>query len=493
MIPYTRYRWVVLLLTSLPLWWNAASLHAQEDKVPIETVTTEKKRLLILPTGAVEDDSYTIDQEVTGAIAGLAVQLGRFEIIDRNNLVRILNEQDLYLLGLVDDSAAISLGEIAAAKEALLITVLDFTQRGVPPPKDDDDDEDESLRAAIVKGLFVGLIAIIGKKDEEEKDPYPHNIQTQLSVEVRNLDVETGETLYSFYVDASHTGGTAGRSRAKAMASLRRQVKAELRAFYLLSSRVLAVQGNELILLLGEEMGLRRGMLFEIQEPDREETFDDRTVTIPGRPAGYAAVKDLSPESSRAVVVRQWSPINTGYQAMERIRPLTAGLIEASPSLQASCFTMGLGGQYRGAGRWDISAGLLYSRIIDSRQDVDHGIAVDVSIGLRLALGTRLSVLNGMGIMMTIPFRQDDSGHTVATALLAPAISARMEWLLSPELDLVVGVGYRFAGRSSDWKYAEANDENSGSRSAVWDGPAPEVDITGLYVTAGIKFIMPGR
>jgi len=73
MVPYTRYRWVVLLLTSFPLWWNAASLHAQEDEVPIETVTTEKKRLLILPTGAVEDDSYTIDQEVTSAIAGLAV------------------------------------------------------------------------------------------------------------------------------------------------------------------------------------------------------------------------------------------------------------------------------------------------------------------------------------------------------------------------------------------------------------------------------------
>lgn len=493
MVPYTRYRWVVLLLTSLPLWWNAARLHAQEDEVPIETVTTEKKRLLVLPTGAVEDDSYTIDQEVTSAIAGLAVQLGRFEIIDRNNLVRILNEQDLYLLGLVDDSAAISLAKIAAAKEALLITVLDFTQRGVPPPKDDDDNEDESLGAAIVKGLFVGLIAIIGKKDEEEKDPYPHNIQTQLSVEVRNLDVETGETLYSFYVDASHTGGTAGRSRAKAMASLRRQAKAELRAFYLLSSRVLAVQGNELILLLGEEMGLRRGMVFEIQEPEREETFGDRTVTIPGRPVGYAAVKDLSPESSRAVVVRQWSPINAGYQALERIRPLSAGLIEISPSLQASCFTMGLGGQYRGAGWWDIGAGLLYSRTIDSRQDVDHGITVDVSVGLRLALGTRLSVLNGMGIMMTIPFRQDDSGHTVSTALLAPTISARMEWLLSPELDLVVGVGYRFAGRSSDWKYAEANDENSGRLPPVWDGPAPEVDITGLYVTAGIKFIMPGR
>ncbi len=488
MVPYTRYRWVVLLLTSLPLWWNAASLHAQEDKVPIETVTIEKKRLLILPTRTAEDDQYTIDQEVTSAIAGLAVQLGRFEIIDRNNLTNILQEQDLHLLGLVNDSAAVSMGEIASAKEALLVTVLDFSQKGVPPS-----DEKDDKTGCLITGLLAILKGESDSEDDEEDDPYPHNIQTELSVEVRSIDIETGQILYAFHVNAEHTGGTKGKSRAKAMASLRRQAKAELRAFYLLSSRVLAVQGNELILLLGEEMGLRRGMVFEIREPDREETIGDRTVTIPGRPAGYVAVKDLAPESSRAVVVRQWSTINAGYQALERIRPLTAGLIEISPSLKASCFTMGLGGQYRGAGWWDIGAGLLYSRTIDSRQDVDHGITVDVSVGLRLALGTRLSVLNGMGIMLSLPFRQDDSGHTVSTALLAPTISARMEWLLSPELDLVVGVGYRFAGRSQKWKYPKENDEESGSLPAVWDGPAPEVDITGLYTTIGVKFIMPGR
>ncbi|MFQ5823560.1 MAG: hypothetical protein ACE5JB_05850 [bacterium] len=74
-------------------------------------ISSKKMRLLILPT---KRDSY-YDVEVTNLITGIIAELGRFELIDRNNLQRILEEQALQLSGVINDSMIVSVGNIAAA------------------------------------------------------------------------------------------------------------------------------------------------------------------------------------------------------------------------------------------------------------------------------------------------------------------------------------------------------------------------------------------
>ncbi|MCH8024378.1 MAG: hypothetical protein IIB43_06695 [Candidatus Marinimicrobia bacterium] len=133
----TTRLWLPLLLMTLP------GLSAGQTGTPATTGNiTEKKRLVILPAiDETDDTGFSINREVNRVVASVAARLGRFDIIDRNDLEAILQEQDLALLGLVDDSSAVEIGRIAAAQEALRITVLNFHQIGVP--KDSDKKEEE--------------------------------------------------------------------------------------------------------------------------------------------------------------------------------------------------------------------------------------------------------------------------------------------------------------------------------------------------------------
>ena len=135
-----------------------SNLFTQEIPEKPDLITDEKKKLLILPAVGTDLSSNSIDAEITSTVAGIAVKLQRFEVIDRNNLSEILEEQALHQTGLIDDSTAISLGKIAASEEALIVTVTNFTQAGVPPSDDNDEDDDdqnfaESIISSIVKGV----------------------------------------------------------------------------------------------------------------------------------------------------------------------------------------------------------------------------------------------------------------------------------------------------------------------------------------------------
>jgi len=54
--------------------------------------------------------------------------LCRFEVIDGNNLRKMLEEHALQQTGVIADSMLVNIGQIAAAKEALMVNVLNFSQ-----------------------------------------------------------------------------------------------------------------------------------------------------------------------------------------------------------------------------------------------------------------------------------------------------------------------------------------------------------------------------
>lgn len=494
-------RLILVLGTLMLLGPGVTPLPAQQNPAGTDDLTTEKKRLLILPTATTDDDEFSITQEVTSTVANLAVGLGRFEIIDRNNLLKILEEQDLHLLGLVDDSAAVSVGKIASAREALLITVLDFSQKGVPPDEEDDqdDDDDNRLGEAIGIGIVKGLWSVVTRKStpDAETDPYAHNIQTYLSVEVRSLDIETGQTLYAFRVDATHTGGAAGKSRGRVMNEFREKVGRELRSYYLLVSRVLAVDNDEIILLLGKDLGLRKGMIFAIMEPDREELLSDRTITIPGRSVGYVTVRDLSAETNRSVILRQWHTVHPGDQAIEQVDRLWAiqlGVAPSLPSLQTPGLRLGIQVLARSIETFDFGLGIGYLRTEDSRYRLDQGLNLNGFAGRRFRMGSRTTFMGKLGVDLNLLFRTDDADHLVIAPLALATLGVDLERLLTPGIDLVLGAGYRFGGKSASWSYTKDDPDSGTSKTydAIWNGDPPEVDLSGLFLTAGFKFIIPG-
>lgn len=468
----------------------------QTDTTSATRITTEKKRLVILPAqDDTDEEGFSINREVNRTVASVAAGRGRFEIIDRNDLEAILQEQDLALLGLVDDSAAVEIGRIASAQEALRITVLNFHQIGVPKKGEkDDEDDDESIGAAIAKGIVVGLLKAAVKGDKGELEPYHDNIQTQISIEVRNIDVETGQTLYSFHTGGSHTGGARGKSREKAMGKLRNNLNTELRKFYTLESRVIAVRGDELLLPLGTGIGLRQGMLFTIVEPDREEQFGDLTIAIPGRPVAYAKVQEVSETGNRSLVLRRWGEVRPGYAAREQIAPLWGLQLDVRPSVSgAGSGDVGLRSHSMPIQRFDFGLGLYYTSTIDSRDYSTPGFQLNALAGTRRRLSPAIALFSRVELGFGVFFRDDDAGHTVNAAVGILSLGVDVELLRSQGRDLVVGLAWRFGGKSSKWTYSEDDGDDSQTIKAKWDERgAPEVDISGLFVTVGYRFIFPG-
>ena len=156
-----------------------------------DSLTLEKKSVAILP-GQNPENFKVISRKITSIVAAKAVELGRFNVIDRTQIESILAEQKLQLSGMIDENQIVEIGNLAAADQALIVKIITFGQRGVPPPKKETKKEegekkeyDESLYEWIIKeSVTAGL-----QKTLEGVELYPNNIQTIIKTEVGLLNL----------------------------------------------------------------------------------------------------------------------------------------------------------------------------------------------------------------------------------------------------------------------------------------------------------------
>ena len=265
-------------------------------------ITMERKKLIIL---ASENKDSDISNKVTQIASSTATQLNRYDVIDRSQLDRILSEQKLQHSGVVNPDQAIEIGKVAGANEALYISIANFGQKGVPTEKQKEKDEDEEPET----GLFGWVVKEVVKAEIDKKmenvERYPNNIQTVLSGEVRLLNVETGQSISSFNFSVDHTGGVKTKSLNEALKLLRSQMVSHLKSLYQLSSEVLDVRGSDIMLLLGEDMGVRKGMVYEIRTLDTKRMVRDRDITIAGKAVGFVEVETVSADASEGRVLRK--------------------------------------------------------------------------------------------------------------------------------------------------------------------------------------------
>ena len=412
---------VIFSFSIVIFYTNLQDLHAQEATQKESQITLEKKRLLILPT---KSDHY-YDEEVTNIIVGIVAQLGRFEVIDRNNLQKILEEQTLQLSGVINDSMIVSVGNIAAAKEALLI-----------------------------------------------------NVKSRLSVQVRHIDIETGQLLRSIDINAS------GKSGKDARKEFKKKATEELKKLYLMTSEIVAVDNQEVILYLGEEVGIDKGTIFVIEKREQTRTYLGRTIKIPGRRAAFVSVEDISPEGNRSVIFRQWRSIQPGDKAVEFVKSTYGFQLNFVPPLHNSFYSLGIQYRARAIKKRSWGGEIRFLQVNDSFDDNDGGFGFGAFGMQRLLNISRLTFLLKLGVDMNIILRKDDEDNSVNTVPFLAYLGLNTEIVLSEKTDLVISAGYRFAGKSSSWTRTDG-----GESSVVWNNGAPEVDLSGPFLSAGYKFI----
>ncbi|MFQ5823559.1 MAG: hypothetical protein ACE5JB_05845 [bacterium] len=300
-------------------------------------------------------------------------------------------------------------------------------------------------------------------------------MKSRFSVEVKHIDIETGQLIQSININAS------GQDAQK---KFKKNAIEELKKLYLMTSEIVAVDNQEVILYLGEEVGIDKGTIFVIEKPEQIRKYQSRTIKIPGRRVAFVSVEDVSSEGNRSVIFRQWRSVQPGDKAVEFVKSTYGLQISFVPPLYNSFYSFGIQYRARAIKKRSWGGEVRFLQVNDSFDDNDAGFGFGAFGMQRLLNLSRLTFLLKIGVDMNIILRKDDDGHSVSAIPFLAYLGLNTEIVLSEKTDLVISAGYRFGGKSSTW-----NRTQTGESSVVWNNGAPEVTLSGPFLSAGYKFI----
>ena len=459
---------IFILLACVILLCFQPNTNAQEHEITDFKSTIEKVRLPIPPQKGKKSKDYSLNDEVANLISEVAKQLNLYDIIVGIYMDSTSENQD----STITDKMIVNLKQIERFSEAIVVTATDIFQQGVPPEQDE---------------AYFSIKDQIFKKDlQESNQQYSKNIQTQLTVYAQIIHIKTGDLLGSLNLEVLHTGGSLKKSKAKAMKLLKKKAIYELKSIYWFSTDLITTKNGMTGLPFGTSSGIKKGMLFELIEPDRIWTLDDEEFLAPGGSAGIATVVDTSADSCGLRILRQWRDLYSGSWAVEHPKKIFAIQLNFLPPSIDSYTNFGVYFQGRPLHEFDWGFGMQIMQVNDSFGDNDYGFGFGGYGIWRFFNMSRIDLGGKLGIDLDIPFRKDDDERTVNTALFSAHIGLVAEFFLSARSDFVISAGYRFGVKSKNWEYSE--DEET--YSAYWENGSPEVDNSGLMFSIGYKHLL---
>ena len=432
-----------------------------------KNLTLEKKALMILP--ATQNNEKELADKVLSIISEQATALGRFEVIDRNLVAEILEEQKFQLSGLVSNDQVVQLGELAAAEKALILEIVHFGQKGVPKEKNNDDNDDNDDDGT----LFTWLV------------------KTVVTETIEN--VTSGVSEHSFSLNASFTGGNRDASLSRVLNQLSIQIRMKLKDLYMITSEIIEVDGSYVSIFSGENLGLKKGALFEISSKDKIKTYKEKTVTLPGKSRGLIRLTDVGSDGSRAKVVRKWRKVKPGHKAYE---------MKGSPTITDLNFTYSKDRRYEVAGSFWINPFAEFSgsingylgSVIDSRNKMNGylGFGTNLDYTLFSGFGTKGSV--SLELPALLARRGDDDGHNVISFFSDPSLDGNLAIQIGQKRDIVLTASYVFTNIHGPWQWQKDTGENdedgntiTETEPAVWNGFEPVIEPEGLYLSITLR------
>ena len=326
------------------------------------------------------------------------------------------------------------------------------------------------------------------EKDREEK--WPNNIQTSLQADVQKINVESGKSLHSFRVYGEHTGGTKAASLSVVLNQVRRQISTKLRRMFLLKSEVLARDRGKVTMLLGVDLGIKKGSIFEILKPDVHRTINGRKFILPGESAGLVRVSSSGTDVSEGKIVRQWRGLEEGYSLVEKPQYFGGWNFSGVYNESINEKRLDIGYEFFPFSRFSFTAGGAVGVVTDSRNDADFKASLTGGINFRFIHTRFFSFGTSLSLPLSLIFRQDDQPENVHKFQFTPTIGLNTEFLISRTKDIVLGVHYILEDKSDKWVYTEGNGDEATNVHGQWnDGIEPLVEPEGLYFKIGIRFI----
>ena len=475
----------------------ASTINIAQEVEP--EITLERRKLVILSSENANDEMTDKIYQITSSAA---TQLKRYDVIDRSQLEKVLKEQRLQHSGVVDQDHAVELGKVAAANEALFIRIQNFGQKGVPTKDQDKKEKEDEPKTGLFGWIIKEVVKAEIDKNTEKVERYPHNINTIIDGEVQLIDVETNQSIGSFSINADYTGGVKAKSLSYALKEIRSQIYTNLKNLYQLSSEVLDINGNEITLLLGKNMGVNSGTLFEIIRRDKIKTIRDREITIPGKTVGFIKVETVSVDACEGRVLRKWDDIEPGFQAHEITSRIFSGGISMLYGSTPENMRLRVFWAIKPFGRFGGGVFGDIGTVKDTRDDTDFHFGLGFSLNYRLIQKSSFS----FGPILYIPFdfhmRIDDAritddnkseSHMVFLPITSPRLGLQSEIMLSPKIDVVIRGEYILTSADmGDWRYTEEQEDNENETdtwNANWNEGSlvPEINYQGWIITLGIR------
>lgn len=456
------------------------------------TLTLDKKSLMILPPSG---ENELIAEDILSMISKQATTLGRYDVIDRNHVDDILAEQKFQYSGNVADEDIVAIGELAAAEEALILNVIHFGQQGVPPKEEEDKkdnkEKDETLFSWVVKKTVESALYNSENEKAKRKEKLDNNIQTVIQANVKMVNVETGQIIQAFDLNAEFTGGNKDASLNRTLNIIRLQLNKKLKGLYTITSEVVSAKGSTITILNGKNLGLRVGDIFEINSKDRIKTYQGKQIAFPGKTRGLAKIIQVGDETSQAKIIRKWRKIKSGNRAYEMMNKPFVGDIGFGKSEHQ--IDLKARGWINPFSQWSGGFNLMLGGLQDSRNDMNFYFGIGTSLDFTILSGFGTQISTSFDIPFNFVSRSDDDDHIVTALVMMPAIELNTAIQIAKNMDIVFTAKQTLGNNTPNWQYRvitgqddEGNDEIEW-KSAVWNGDAPTIDIGGVIFSISLR------
>ncbi|MCK5520423.1 MAG: hypothetical protein KAI81_04870 [Candidatus Marinimicrobia bacterium] len=436
-----------------------------------EELTLEKSRVVILNTNL----KNAQHSEITDIVIEEMGSLGRFEVIDRRSTEAAISEMALGLSGIIRDDQIVELGNMLSSKIGMTITTNTYS----------------------VKSQILEI------KTKQETNTYIVYV-ADLSITIKQIDIETGTTIHSFVITTS-TGkkksiDTHNKAIQSAYLALRRQLKLKLRELYPLVVKIIEKYPREVLLIGGENIGIVRNLEMEVVAPDYVKQVGNREINISGGRTGLVLIKTVDEETSTAIIMRGFNSIKDGQIVKERLTPAYSSSLFAlatyQPESQAMLLDLRLSSQpykFSGGG---VSLGIGQAQ--DSQEETVNLLRWSLDFRQLLFRSNLLYMyLHGGGGSIKVKGVKDSEENDIEAHAWQGYASMSINLYFTEKILFYSEVDYHLGGNfeGDDWSWLGKEDPESSEDNdwlpAVWSPSTDEreINLSGLYVSAGLKFI----
>jgi hypothetical protein len=258
---------------------------------PLIAQEPEKENISVLRFGGWRggyDETY--QNSLTDKISTLIIQSHRFNVIDRVNLDKIIQEQGLQMTGVIDDQTAVEFGRLAGVQKFIIGS---FTQNST--------------------NFHAAKFEYDKKKKRRIKvsDAY---YTADIQVAIKMLDVETGQ-----YIEATEAGGSGRGSNeqsaySNALGSVATNVVNAFFKYFAIQAFIESISYSNVIIDRGTSLGVKPLMNFEVLSIHKSDLQEDRKadISIETKRIGILRIVSAEQSSAKGRLIGDYSLVRPG-------------------------------------------------------------------------------------------------------------------------------------------------------------------------------------